>query len=100
MEANEKDTISTKLSLFLRLYALLHPARPADHANLTFSPLDLPAQLQDEVQATDVLRVGRMHDDLTNGGDSARGVVQGLLAGPDGDDEESEFMTERSARAS
>ena len=84
-----QQTISQNISLFLRLHALLHPARPADHSQLTFSPLDLPAQLQDEVQATDILRVGRMYDELSRGGEEAERVVRGLLAGSDGEDEES-----------
>jgi hypothetical protein len=78
------------LSRFLRLHALLHPAQSSDHDQLTFGRLTLPFALRDEVQATDVLRVGRMHEDLLAGGDAGKGVIGGLAKGSAGDDEESE----------
>lgn len=78
------------LSLFLRLHALLHPARSSDHENLTFGRLDLPSNLQDEVQATDVLRVGRMFEDLTAGREGAQAVLDSLVGGSTGQDEEND----------
>ncbi len=46
--------------------------------------------MRDEVQATDVLRVGRMYEDLFAGGEAAKAVLIGLAKGPLGDDEESQ----------
>jgi 23S rRNA pseudoU1915 N3-methylase RlmH len=75
---------------FMGLHSLLHPSRPSDHTNLTFAPLTLPLRLQEEVLATDILRVARMHDELAAGGDSAHAVLQVLAEGSTGADEESE----------
>ena len=75
------------LAKFLKLYGLLHPARPSDHSHITFEKLDLPPHLKDEVQATDVLRVGRLYDDLLAGGATAQAVLDGLVAGAYGDEE-------------
>ena len=83
-----KSSLAGSLSLFLRLRSLLHPARPSDHEHLTFSPLTLPKLLQDEVQATDILRVGRMWDELMNGEESAKRVLEGLANGPEQGDAE------------
>jgi hypothetical protein len=47
--------------------------------------------LADEVQATDILRVGRMYEDLLAGGEKAGAVLGGLTTGAQGEDEESEF---------
>lgn len=77
------------LSRFLRLHALLHPARPDDYEQLTFGRLDLPSALSDEVQATDVLRVGRMYEDLLAGEEAAKNVLSALAKGVTGNDEES-----------
>ncbi|WWC87609.1 uncharacterized protein L201_002499 [Kwoniella dendrophila CBS 6074] len=85
-------SLSTPLSLFLRLHQLLHPARSSDHEHLTFARLDLPSNLQDEVQATDVLRVGRMYEDLVVGGEQGSGVIAGLIKGPIGEDEENDHV--------
>ncbi|OCF58193.1 hypothetical protein L486_04223 [Kwoniella mangroviensis CBS 10435] len=90
--AEFQTSLSTPLSIFLRLHRLLHPARPSDHEHLTFARLDLPANLQDEVQATDVLRVGRMYDDLLAGGDRGVEVIAGLVKGSTGDDEENDHI--------
>ncbi|WVR04121.1 hypothetical protein IAU60_001120 [Kwoniella sp. DSM 27419] len=87
-----QSALGHPLSLFLRLHALLHPARSDDHEHLTFTRLDLPANLMEEVQATDVLRVGRMHEDLLAGGDAASGVIAGLVAGATGEDEENDHV--------
>jgi len=81
-------TVAGHVTQFMNLHSLLHPARPSDHANLTFAPLALPLRLQDEVLATDILRVGRMYDDLLAGGDAAHAVLSVLAAGQTGDDEE------------
>lgn len=89
--ANMQAAISDALSAFLRLYNLLHPARSADHEHITFSRLELPAQLQDQVQATDILRVGRMYEDLLAGGSKGAEVLKNLTTGASGDDEESEW---------
>lgn len=43
----------------------------------------------DEVQATDVLRVGRMYEDLLAGGEKAGEVLDILIKGSNGEDEES-----------
>ncbi|WVQ92166.1 hypothetical protein IAS59_005974 [Cryptococcus gattii] len=83
-----QSTISTPLSLFLRLYNLLHPARASDHDNLTFGRLELPRNMQEEVQATDLLRVGRWYEDLLVGGERGKAIVKCLATGPSGDDEE------------
>ena len=85
-----QSKVSAKLGLFIRLHALLHPASPTDHHHLTFGHLTLPVLLQDEVQATDVLRVGRMWQDLKDGGKAAQAVLYGLVAGPQLGDEEGE----------
>ncbi|OCF32360.1 hypothetical protein I316_06029 [Kwoniella heveanensis BCC8398] len=90
--AESQFALSTSLGLFLRLHALLHPARSGDHEHLTFARLDLPAILQDEVQATDVLRVGRMHEDLVAGGQRGADVLAGLLKGPTDEDEENDHV--------
>nr|XP_018264294.1 uncharacterized protein I303_02459 [Kwoniella dejecticola CBS 10117]OBR86452.1 hypothetical protein I303_02459 [Kwoniella dejecticola CBS 10117] len=87
-----QSALSTPLSLFLRLRQLLHPARSSDHDHLTFARLDLPANLQDEVQATDVLRIGRMYEDLLTGGEAGKVVIAGLVSGPTGDDEENDHI--------
>ncbi|GFZ42932.1 hypothetical protein JCM24511_00650 [Saitozyma sp. JCM 24511] len=87
-----QDKLVTPLSLFLRLYTLLHPARPSDHEHLTFGHLVLPSALQDEVQATDVLRVGRMYEDLIGGGESAKAVLAELVRGSTGEDEENDHV--------
>lgn len=89
--AGSQDKLVTPLSLFLRLYTLLHPARPSDHEHLTFGHLVLPSALQDEVQATDVLRVGRMYEDLIGGGETGKAVLAELVRGETGEDEESEW---------
>ncbi|KAK8861248.1 hypothetical protein IAR55_002067 [Kwoniella newhampshirensis] len=89
-----QTTLSTPLALFLRLHTLLHPARTSDHEHLTFAKLDLPSNLQDVVQATDVLRVGRMYEDLTNGRETAAAVISGLVRGPVGEDEENDHVHE------
>ena len=34
-----------------------------------------------------------MYDELLSGGEAGRGIVQGLSAGPSGEDEESEFFS-------
>ncbi|WVQ94562.1 hypothetical protein IAU59_001642 [Kwoniella sp. CBS 9459] len=86
--AESQFALSTPLGLFIRLHALLHPARSYDHEHLTFARLDLPPALQDEVQATDVLRVGRMHEDLVAGGERGAGVLAGLVRGPTEEDED------------
>jgi hypothetical protein len=86
-----QDKLVAPLSLFLRLHTLLHPARPSDHEHLTFGHLVLPSALQDEVQATDVLRVGRMYEDLIGGGETAKAVLAELVRGSTGEDEESEW---------
>ncbi|KIR27050.1 hypothetical protein I307_04879 [Cryptococcus deuterogattii 99/473] len=83
-----QSTLSTPLSLFLRLYNLLHPARASDHDNLTFGHLELPRNMQEEVQATDVLRVGRWYEDLLAGGERGKAIVKCLATGPSGADEE------------
>lgn len=83
--------LADKIANFLTLHALLHPARPSDHSNLTFAPLTLPLRLQDEVLATDILRVGRMYDDLVAGGEAGHGVLTVLSTGPSGGDEEGEL---------
>ncbi|KAI9632245.1 uncharacterized protein MKK02DRAFT_30112 [Dioszegia hungarica] len=85
-------SLAEPLSRFLKLHALLHPARSADHEHLTFSPLSLPSQLQDEVQATDILRVGKMYEELLGGGEAAAGVLRGLVKGSTGDDEENDHI--------
>ncbi|BEJ13141.1 hypothetical protein CspHIS471_0303150 [Cutaneotrichosporon sp. HIS471] len=82
--------VAERLASFLCLHTLLRPARPDDHENLTFAPLALPLRLQDEVRATDILRVARMYDDLTTGGDAGHGVLVSLSVGPDEDDDEDE----------
>ncbi|WWD16851.1 hypothetical protein CI109_101283 [Kwoniella shandongensis] len=87
-----QTSLSTPLSLFLRLHSLLHPARPSDHEHLTFGRLELPSNLQDVVQATDVLRVGRMYEDLIAGGESGAAIISGLVKGPVGDDEENDHV--------
>ncbi|WVW79868.1 hypothetical protein I302_101838 [Kwoniella bestiolae CBS 10118] len=87
-----QTSLSSPLALFLRLHRLLHPARPSDHEHLTFARLDLPSNLQDEVQATDVLRVGRMYDDLLAGGERGSEVIAGLVRGSTGDDEENDHI--------
>ncbi|KAL1410146.1 hypothetical protein Q8F55_004149 [Vanrija albida] len=82
-------SIASQVALFLQLHSLLHPARPNDHTNLTFAPLTLPYALQDQVLATDILRVGRMYDDLLAGGQSGHDVLSGLIAPRTGlDDDE------------
>ncbi|WWC68891.1 uncharacterized protein I206_102827 [Kwoniella pini CBS 10737] len=87
-----QSSLSTPLSLFLRLHQLLHPARSTDHEHLTFARLELPSKLQDEVQATDVLRVGRMYEDLISGGERGSEVIAGLIRGPTGEDEENDHV--------
>ncbi|GMK58127.1 hypothetical protein CspeluHIS016_0501590 [Cutaneotrichosporon spelunceum] len=82
--------VAGRLASFLCLHTLLRPARPNDHENLTFAPLTLPLRLQDEVLATDILRVARMYDDLTTGGEAGRAVLISLSSGPDEEDEEGE----------
>ncbi|BEI82306.1 hypothetical protein CcaverHIS002_0301740 [Cutaneotrichosporon cavernicola] len=82
--------VAERLASFLCLHTLLRPARPDDHENLTFAPLALPLRLQDEVRATDILRVARMYDDLTTGGDAGHGVLVSLSVGPNENDEEDE----------
>ncbi len=77
---------AARLAAFLSLHALLRPARPDDHDNLTFAPLALPLRLQDEVRATDILRIARMYDDLSGGGEAGHAVLVALAA--PGDDEE------------
>jgi hypothetical protein len=89
--SDPQTSLAEPLSRFLKLHALLHPARSADHEHLTFSPLSLPSQLQEEVQATDILRVGKMYEELLGGEDAAAGVLRGLVKGSTGDDEESEY---------
>lgn len=81
---------ASKIGHFLSLHSLLHPARSNDHANLTFAPLTLPMRLQDEVLATDILRVGRMYDDLLAGGDAAYTVLDALASGAKDVDDEGE----------
>lgn len=71
---------------------MLHPARASDHEHLTFAPLDLPDNLSDEVQATDVIRVGRLYEDLLTGGEAAQGVLDVLVSGPNGEDEENDHV--------
>ncbi|WRT65360.1 uncharacterized protein IL334_002303 [Kwoniella shivajii] len=83
-------SLSTPLALFLRLHKLLHPARSSDHDHLTFARLDLPLNLQDAVQATDVLRIGRMYEELIAGGESGKEIIAGLVKGSTGDDEEND----------
>ncbi|WVF67061.1 hypothetical protein IAT40_001805 [Kwoniella sp. CBS 6097] len=90
--AESQFALSTPLGLFLRLHALLHPARSSDYEHLTFARLDLPPSLQDDVQATDVLRVGRMHEDLVAGGQRGADVLAGLVKGPTDDDEENDHV--------
>ena len=46
--------------------------------------------MREEVHATDVLRVGRMMEDLVQGGDQAVIVLDSLAAGPKGEDEEND----------
>lgn len=46
--------------------------------------------MEDQVQATDILRVGRMWEDLRAGGEAGAAVLEGLGRGPTGDDEEIE----------
>jgi hypothetical protein len=43
------------------------------------------------VQATDVLRVGRMYEDLIGGGEPAKAVLAELVRGSTGEDEDSEW---------
>ncbi|WOO78870.1 uncharacterized protein LOC62_02G002407 [Vanrija pseudolonga] len=82
-------SIASQVAAFLKLHSLLHPARPNDHTNLTFAPLTLPYALQDQVLATDILRVGRMYDDLLAGGEAGHDVLSGLVAPRTGlDDDE------------
>lgn len=82
-------SIASQVAVFLKLHSLLHPARPNDHTNLTFAPLTLPYALQDQVLATDILRVGRMYDDLLAGGEAGHDVLSGLVAPRTGlDDDE------------
>lgn len=81
---------ASRLGSFLCLHSLLHPARPDDHDNLTFAPLALPLRLQDEVLATDILRVARMYGDLAAGGSEGHAVLVTLSSGPKGEDDESE----------
>ena len=88
---SQQTSFVSPLSLFLRLHTLLHPARPADHEHLTFGHLTLPMHLQDEVQATDVLRVGRMWEELSAGEQTATQVLDSLVQGPTGEDEESKL---------
>ncbi|WVQ77430.1 hypothetical protein IAR50_007116 [Cryptococcus sp. DSM 104548] len=83
-----QTSLSTPLSLFVRLHSLLHPARPSDHEHLTFGRLRLPSNMKEAVQATDVLRVGRWYDDLRAGGDRGKIVIGILVKGPQGTDEE------------
>ncbi|ODN77023.1 hypothetical protein L202_05569 [Cryptococcus amylolentus CBS 6039] len=83
-----QTSLSTPLSLFIRLHSLLHPARPSDHEHLIFGRLRLPSNMKEVVQATDVLRVGRWYDDLRAGGDRGKVVIGILVKGPQGTDEE------------
>ncbi|ORX36472.1 hypothetical protein BD324DRAFT_628984 [Kockovaella imperatae] len=87
-----KASLAKNLPPFIRLHSLLHPARPSDHEHLTFGHLTLPHNLQDEVQATDILRVGRMWADLQRDEDSARRVLDLLAGGPDGEDSENDHV--------
>lgn len=48
--------------------------------------------MQEEVQATDVLRVGRWYDDLLAGGERGKAIVKCLATGPSGADEEGGFL--------
>ncbi|CAK9783708.1 hypothetical protein CC85DRAFT_302340 [Cutaneotrichosporon oleaginosum] len=85
-------TTATRLASFLSLHSLLRPARPDDHENLTFAPLALPLRLQDEVRATDILRVARMYDDLTSGGTAGHAVLVSLSSDIQEDDEDEEAV--------
>lgn len=85
--AEHHASIADGIGGFLGLHALLRPAPSDDHFNLTFAPLALPRRLEDEVLATDILRVARMYDDLLAGGDGARVVLSMLAVGSTGDDE-------------
>ncbi|KAK4689207.1 hypothetical protein P7C73_g901, partial [Tremellales sp. Uapishka_1] len=87
-----KEALSSPLSAFLRLYSLLHPARPSDHTHITFSHLDLPAHLQDEVRATDVLRVAAWYAALVNGTEESARIIGLLVAGPTGLDDEDDHV--------
>lgn len=79
---------AANVTAFMDLHALLRPARTSDHESLTFAPLVLPLALQDEVLATDILRVARMYEDLSSGGEVAHGVLAVLAAGPSGTNKE------------
>lgn len=48
--------------------------------------------MQEEVQATDLLRVGRWYEDLLVGGERGKAIVKCLATGPSGDDEEGGFL--------
>lgn len=48
--------------------------------------------MQEEVQATDVLRVGRWYEDLLAGSERGKVIVKCLATGPDGADDEGESL--------
>ncbi|WVO14746.1 hypothetical protein L204_102384 [Cryptococcus depauperatus] len=87
-----QSDLASPLSLFLRLHQLLHPAQSSDHDHLTVGRLELPRNMQDVVQATDVLRVGRWHEDLLAGGEKGRTIIALLVTGPGGIDEEDDHV--------
>lgn len=48
--------------------------------------------MQEEIQATDVLRVGRWYEDLLAGDERAKTIIKCLATGPDGADDEGESL--------
>ncbi|KAL7419328.1 hypothetical protein Q5752_006166 [Cryptotrichosporon argae] len=86
--------LATPLSHFLKLHALLFPgaSQPADLAQLTFTSLELPLRLRDEVEASDIRRVGQMYAALLGGGAEGAQMLAGLAEGANGVDEENDHV--------
>ena len=91
-QPNTQDALVQPLSRFLRLHAVLHPARTSDHEHLVLGKLTLSSALRDALQPSDVLRVGRLYEDLMAGEGAAKGLLNGLVKGVTGEDEESEYQ--------